>query len=190
MLSCAVTLQKEASWKMELTAVFVISATEKSTCHNVRPCHVCPLNQTTHPGSTETAATLLFYQPSDLCVFSDWQLDSNRQPGAHTLMVRERLSDWTIKKIPSVQQGALLGMKRADAWSAGDAKQADRGGGGGRQNGCRGVPETLTILTQAWWSSFRGESATCYSLCDTNNLHYTPRHWGYGPSLSRASLTH
>lgn len=179
MLSCAVTLQKEAGWKMEPTAVFVISATEKSTCHKVRPRPVCPLNQTTDPGSTETAATLLFHRP-DL-----WPLqpDSSGQPGAPTLVGRERLSDWTIKKIPSVH-GELCWE-----WSA-LTQSRPTGAAGGGQNGCRGVPETLRILTQAWWSSFRGESATCYSLCDTNNLHYTLRRRGYGASLSRASLTH
>lgn len=38
-------------------------------------------------------------------------------------------------------------------------------------------------------SSFCGDWATCYSLCDTNILHYTLRHWDYWTSLSRPSLT-
>lgn len=67
-----------------------------------------------------------FYQPSDLGAFPGRQLDSSGQPGAHTRMVRERLSVWTIKKIPSVQRGALLGMKR-------QARQSRPMGAGGEE---------------------------------------------------------
>lgn len=35
-----------------------------------------------------------------------------------------------------------------------------------------------------------GNLATCYSLCDTNILHYELRHFRYWTPLSRPSLTH
>lgn len=38
--------------------------------------------------------------------------------------------------------------------------------------------------------SFRGNLATCYSLCDTNILHYILRHFRYWTPLSRPSLAH
>lgn len=46
------------------------------------------------------------------------------------------------------------------------------------------------IFIQAWWNSFRGNLATCYSLCDTNILHYILRHFRYWTPLSRPSLAH
>lgn len=46
------------------------------------------------------------------------------------------------------------------------------------------------IFVQAWWNSFCGNLATCYSLCDTNILHYELRHFRYWTPLSRPSLTH
>lgn len=70
-----------------------------------------------------------------------------------------------------------------------------------RQNGHHFVMETSAqqswvshqeadIFIQAWWNSFRGNLATCYSLCDTNILHYELRHFRYWTPLSRPSLTH
>lgn len=90
----------------------VTSATEKSTYNNVRQCRICPLKQCSNWN------TVAVYQPSDL--------DSNGQPGDHAApSVRECRSDWTKKKkLPSVQQGDLLGMKHADAWRASKAKQS------------------------------------------------------------------
>lgn len=118
MLSCAVTLQKEASWKMELTAVFVISATKKNQLATMCV-YVAPAPWTRPP----VPAPPRLHQPPDPCALSGRQLDSNGRPGAHTLVVRERLSDWTIKQIPSVQQGALLGMKRADRGAGGEREK-------------------------------------------------------------------
>lgn len=50
------------------------------------------------------------------------------QPGVHTGSVCARVLVWLNiekkkKKIPSVQQGDLLGTKHADAWSASEAKR-------------------------------------------------------------------
>lgn len=70
-----------------------------------------------------------------------------------------------------------------------------------RQNGQHFVMETSAeqswvshheadIFVQAWWNSFCGNLATCYSLCDTNILHYELRHFRYWTPLSRPSLTH
>lgn len=50
-------------------------------------------------------------------------------------------------------------------------------------------PRNLNHLSASVMSSSRGDWATCYSLCDTNILHYTLRHWDYSTSLSRPSLT-
>lgn len=107
--------------------------------------HVCPLNQTTDPGSTETAATLLFHRP-DL-----WPLqpDSSGQPGAPTLVGRERLSDWTIKKIPSVH-GELCWE-----WSALTQSRPTGAAGGGTKWMPRrpGNPQDLnaSVMEQLSW---------------------------------------
>lgn len=50
-------------------------------------------------------------------------------------------------------------------------------------------PRHLYHLSASVMSSSGGDWATCYSLCDTNILHYTLRHWDYWTSLSRPLLT-
>lgn len=63
------------------------------------------------------------------------------------------------------------------------------GSGGGKTTWRPRRPRNLSHLSASVMSSFCGDWATCYSLCDTNILHYTLRHWDYWTSLSRPSLT-
>lgn len=191
MLSCAVTLQKEASWKMDLTAVlllqplknklpttsvrvYVYSSGLRHNCHKAASLSAfCPLHVL---GST--AAGGREFTPVPVCAWVFVWLNKKRKS---LLYNREICWEWSALT-PGVQ--AKQSVNAAEA-----APLALPTGVKERQNGGRGVPETLTGVARAWWSSFRGDSATCYSLCDTNILHYTLRHWDIWTSLRRPSLT-
>lgn len=90
---------------------------------HICPSHICPTRQWIQllsrlPWNCHKAA--FFFFQVGLLASARSGLDRTAQPGVHSAP-RARLTEQK-QKIPSVQQGDLLGMKRADARSASEAK--------------------------------------------------------------------